>query len=402
MNIFEISQEYFCCPICKGELKIDRIGQTADGLLECMECQHKYIVMHSIPIMLPYGYVETGIRERFLQMHPDYRVAFEGLNPVVHDDIKQHQIKTWGAQYSDADIAFPASRTIPQTRDVFVRSVFYKNSRKLLYDVILSKRERDNEVFLDIGCGQGAFTHFGTQNFKLYFGLDISFEAILRCYSSFPFKNSIFLVGDAESLPLRNASANVCAAQWLFEHLGNPQKCANEISRVLSNRGNAYIDTNHRNFLFTYRWFQMVFTPKKYWRRMEEAGHSHDRFFDKDQIQKIFKQADFTRINTRLCFFLMDMLISKKIMSPMFKTIGKFVGRQNPNLAPTRGKDKQFVELIDFDKKTEFISLRSRKDYLIKAFNFFMTVLYHFLFLDRLLELCGIGESVILITEKAE
>lgn len=32
MNIFEISEQYFCCPMYKGGLKTERIGRTADGV----------------------------------------------------------------------------------------------------------------------------------------------------------------------------------------------------------------------------------------------------------------------------------------------------------------------------------------------------------------------------------
>ena len=254
MDIFEISEQYFCCPICKGKLKIERIGKTADGILECVECNHKYLVMDNIPIMLPYSYVEARIKDGFLGRHPNYRALFEDIATVIDDNIKQHQIKTWGTQYFEVINAFSVSRTVPQTRDVYSHNLFYTNSRKLLYDIILNKRKRDdNEVFLDVGCGEGAFAYFGMENFKLYFGMDISFSAISKCYSKFSFKNCVFLVGDAENIPLRNASVNVCAAQWLFEHLSNPQKCASEISKILSNHGNVYIDTNHRNFTLHFK-----------------------------------------------------------------------------------------------------------------------------------------------------
>lgn len=403
MNIFEICEHYFCCPICKSELNIQRIHGTPDGVLLCAKCGHKYLILDNIPIMLPFSYVETKIKDQFFQRHPNERHLFKNLSSSMDDNIKQHQIETWGRQYFEGAIKIPVARIIPQTESAHIHNLFYRNSRKLLFNIVWNKRKsRDNNLFLDIGCGEGAFTSIGSQNFKLYFGMDISFNAISKCYSKYPFKNCVFFVGDAENIPLKNASVDICAAQWLFEHLNNPYKCTTEIFRVLSNHGNVYIDTNHKEFSFTYRWCQMIFTPEYYWYRMEEAGHSHDRFFKRKQIQNMFKQVGFRRINTRLCYFLLDMFISNKIITPMFRIIGKIkhVEPQMQKHISNETKNSLPSGLIEFAKKDEFIPAHSTKENLIKLINFIIQISYHLLIPDRILEIFWKGESVILVAEK--
>lgn len=189
----------------------------------------------------------------------------------------------------------------------------------------------------------------GVQNFKLYFGMVISSNAILKCYSTYLLKNCVFFVGDAERIPLKNMSVDMCGAQGLFEHLSNPKKCATEIFRILSNHGGVYIDTNHKDF----------------------------------------------------SFFICDMFISKKLMTLMFRIIVKLKHEwQKQKNSSNETKDGLPIGLIEFDKKDDFIPVRSRKDNFKKIFNFVIGVAYYPLIPDRILEIVGQGESVILMADK--
>ena len=402
MNIFEIIEKYFCCPTCKGTLRITRINRSADGLLQCVECQHRYFVLDNIPVMLPYGYVETDIKQQFLSRYPHYRGLFDDIPTTADDPVKRHQISTWGTQYKHVTSGSEVQRTIPQTTDVTLINPLYKNSRELLRSIVSRKTaSHNNEAFLDIGCGRGTFTHLGNQHFQLYFGMDISFDAIAKNLRTLPFKNCIFFVGDAEDIPLRNSSVDVCAAQWLFEHLGNPSRCAREMFRVLASNGVAYVDTNHKAFMLTYRWFQLVFSPEQYWGRMEQAGHCHDRFFSRNGIHNIFEQAGFKRIRTKLCYFMLDMLIFYKVYDAVLRWIRRFSAMSIKGHVEVSMKNKSVVGLVDFDRKEDFArAVGSTRSLLKKAFNGIVLVMYYCLFVDRLLELCGKGESVILLAEK--
>ena len=42
---------------------------------------------------------------------------------------------------------------------------------------------------------------------------------------------------------------------------------------------------------------------------MDEAGHSHDRFFKREQLHNIFNKAGFKKVNIKLCYFLFDMIL---------------------------------------------------------------------------------------------
>ena len=94
------------------------------------------------------------------------------------------------------------------------------------------------------------------------------------------------------------------------------------------------------------------------------------------------------------------MFISNKVMSPLFRIIKKHVKQRMQRHSSHKIKGKQFVGLIDFERKKEFIAVSTTKDYWKKYLNLTMAVSYYFLFIDRVLELCGSGENVILIAEK--
>jgi len=399
VDIFEICRREFCCPLCKGSLAVQRVGAAGDGAMTCAGCRNVYLIVDNIPILLAPEYVPAGIKQHFLERHPGCRELCGNLGTGRASEIKSHQMETWDRQYDGAASTPPAHRTLPGTRDIEVHDLFYRNSRRVLDEIVLRRREvEENGVFLDIGCGEGTFTEMGMRNFRLYVGMDISFHAILRCHERFPYKNCVFLVGDAERLPLKAGRADLCAAQWLFEHLEDPCRCSEEMFRVLSDGGHAYVDTNHRDFLLTYRWCQMVFSARRYWRRMREAGHSHDRFFGRGQIETLFGDAGFSGVRTHLCYFLMDMFISLKILAPIRKGLAGLASGGRPQ--PPGDRVVGGRGLLEFEEKSEFLPRRTRLDTVRRILNAGAVLAHWLLWADRILELAGKGESVILIAEK--
>ena len=86
----------------------------------------------------------------------------------------------------------------------------------------------------------------------------------------------------------------------------------------------------------------------------------------------------------------------------MFRIVRKIrhVEPQIQKHISNKTKDSHPIGVIDFDKKDEFIPTHSSKDNLIKLINFVIQISYYLLIPDRILEIIGKGESVILIAEK--
>lgn len=398
MNIFEICEHYFCCPNCKANLKAHQFADSGDGFLNCLNCRNNFMIMDNIPIMLAHHLIDDDAKEEFLTRHPQLFGHFSSysVSGWAEDAVKNHQVKTWGNQYrSRAQRGIRVDRVFPPTSDAFLHDLFYSSNKKMLWSRIDKMHNRN--VFLEVGCGEGAFTSSGMRKFGLYLGLDISYQAVLNCYSKYPYKNCLFLVGDAENLPLKDSIVDACGAQWLFEHLAHPEAAAKEMYRILSPGGIAYIDTNHKYFSCTFRWLQMTLSPRKYWARMTEAGHSHDRFFGRLQLQGIFRGAGFSLLETKLCYFLADMLISQYLLTPLLQKIaGAKQERKNKD-----GPVSQIVTLLDFQEKSCNLDVTSSKrEQLITIINFVLDNSRYLFMVDRLLELLGQGESIVLLAER--
>ena len=404
MTIFDICRTYFCCPICKGEISVLQFGELPDGEITCHACYSNFIIFNNIPVMLPWKYVDESVKNEFLKNYSGSSTAVQ-YSAANHenDSVKEHQIHTWSNQYAASNIGTVRERTLPLTKELVCKpNLFHKNTRRLLYSIVTQKRDSGtNRIFLDIGCGEGAFIVEGSQNFQLYFGMDISYQAILNCYRKYPFLNRVFFVGDAENLPLKSTIVDVSGAQWLFEHLQNPAACAAEIARVLTPDGVVYVDTNNRNFTFTFRYFQMKLRPHWYWRRMDEAGHSHDRFFTAAQLKDIFSGVGFSLASVRNAYFLVDMLVSVFVL-PFIEIA--FTGVGSVPEEPNNGKRVQeavsHLVIMNYECKSNF-QIHSSERKAVKRFLQIILNIFHYMIVpDRILEVFGLSEGLVLVAVK--
>lgn len=396
MSVFELCEKYFCCPRCKGLLRAQPFPGTSDGLLICYSCRYPYIILDNIPVMLPYSLIPEYIMTPFRNKYPQVSKYYQGIPGEDRvDAVKVTQINAWGTQYDVRPKSFPRERITPPTTQTFLHDLFYPNTKKLLWERIVGH----NGFFLELGRGDGAFVSVAAKNFAMYFGMDISYEAIRSCYNRYPYKNCVFLVGDAENIPLREGLMDACVAQWLLGHLANPEIAAREMVRVLKPGGVAYMDTNHARFVLTYRWFQLIFTPKKYWRRMEEAGHSHDRFFTRARLVRLFEHAGLMDIETHLAYFLLDMLMNNHLLGPLLASV-----TQRSSLAhggsPYTSMISEGSQCLEFQEKTDFKPFSAKGRRVIETVNRLLEGLRFFFVPDRLLEVCGQGESVVLVGNK--
>ena len=398
MNIFEICKKYFLCPLCKGTIIVKNFENGCDGYIECTECLHRYIIINNIPIMVDFAYVGEEPKRIFFSRYPQLKSCFNSKTQILNE-VKLTQIGRWDKQYSTR--FFMPERTTPETRKVHIYNILSRNSIKKLHRVIANRRSKfQNQIFLDVGCGVGGLSSIASENFQLYFGMDISFNSVLQSYSEVKAANCIFFVGDAENIPLKNEVVDVTASRWLFEHLDHPQQCSSEMFRILKKGGVAYVDTNHKVFFLTYRWFQMKMRPNSYWKRMEEAGHSHDRFFDRNNLSSIFFDCGFRKVDVNLCYFLWDMVLHLKIMTPVYSFLREnLIGVSNMD-SEKDIKKHSIPTPLEIKPKTTFHPSFSKKDHIKNILNVFMNGIFFLLIIDRWLEFFNKGESLIIIAQK--
>jgi len=93
-------------------------------------------------------------------------------------------------------------------------------------------KNSDGQVAIELGCGKGAFKNI----VKNYIGLDISFYALKKY-----FNQEKVLQANMEYLPFKNESSSLIYSFAAIEHIPRPERCLEEIDRVLKPEGVAIL-----------------------------------------------------------------------------------------------------------------------------------------------------------------
>lgn len=96
----------------------------------------------------------------------------------------------------------------------------------------------------DIGCGQGVISEQVDQTVR-YVGVDASPHLIRRAQERYASERRTFMVGDAYELPLESQSVDGVLSVWVWSHLDNLPKAAQEMARILKPGGGWLIINAH-------------------------------------------------------------------------------------------------------------------------------------------------------------
>ncbi|MFH1650101.1 MAG: class I SAM-dependent methyltransferase [Candidatus Woesearchaeota archaeon] len=156
------------------------------------------------------------------------------------------------------------------------------------------------EAVADIGCGQGACSALVDEKTE-YVGVEPSESLLERAHEIYPEYNKQFILGDAYLIPLGDDSVDAVMSIWVWSHLENLNKVAEEMYRVLKKGGKMLVITANPE---TYE------ERKTFYSHYEVNGNLLTGTFDlgqgktltdttlylhsKEQIEKAIKEAGFT------------------------------------------------------------------------------------------------------------
>ena len=123
-----------------------------------------------------------------------------------------------------------------------------------------NKREIQNKLVLDIGCGSGRFADIVSTMGGTTIALDYS-NAIDAAKDNVNNKNVLFIQGDALSLPIKNEVIDFSYSIGVLHHTPNPKKGVEEAYRVLKKDGIFAISVYSKQSLYT-------FSSVTFWRRV--------------------------------------------------------------------------------------------------------------------------------------
>jgi methionine biosynthesis protein MetW len=161
-----------------------------------------------------------------------------------------------------------------------------------IFDTVSSVLETGNKI-LDVGCGDGFFSHYIKDKFKKMYGAEIVGEVALIAQK----QNIIVSVMDLNmSLSYKDNTFDAVICSDVIEHLFDPGLLLTEIYRVLRPNGQLVLTTpNIRNFRNLYTLvFKGIFPQTSPDTFVWGGGHLH--FFTREDIKNIFNKAGFKRI----------------------------------------------------------------------------------------------------------
>lgn len=153
------------------------------------------------------------------------------------------------------------------------------------------------ENCLDVGCASGYMVSEISKVFPhaKYFGVDIYDKAIAYAKKVYP--HIKFKIASADKLPFKDQSFDLVLFYETIEHVEEPDKCLQEIKRVLKKEGKLILTMDSGNLLFRMVWLVWENTKGKIWK----GAHLHP--FHHQQLEKIIKDSGF-KINNKIFSFL--------------------------------------------------------------------------------------------------
>jgi len=171
---------------------------------------------------------------------------------------------------------------------------------------------------LDIGCGAGFLSnHLAREGFDVT-AVDLSSSCIHIARIRDETKSVKYMVADAYQLPFGPGSFDIVTCTDLLEHVANPQKILNEVSRVLAMNGFFFFHTYNRNWL---AWMMVTLFQRWFATQPNAKLNAYNLFI---------KPRDFSQWlgDHRLALIEMHGIRPRFFQLPMFKLL--FRGKMDP------------------------------------------------------------------------
>ncbi|MFC1663153.1 class I SAM-dependent methyltransferase [Patescibacteria group bacterium] len=186
-----------------------------------------------------------------------------------------------------------------------------------IYLNTLNKIIANNSIVLDVGCGTGGLIEKIKEKPKEIIGLDIDHQALSK--NNFITKK---ILSSAESVPLPEKSIDVVTAEFVIEHLENPNKVFKEIYRLLKTNGSfVFITPNIKNPLmllskYTPPWLHQAYRQGLL-KKSDQIYRTYYRVNTYKQLGDLAYQAGFTTSRLALAGNPEYLSIAKPLVTPV-------------------------------------------------------------------------------------
>jgi len=178
--------------------------------------------------------------------------------------------------------------------------------RKAQSAVISLLNLRENECFLDIGCGTGwALGQISVllKDKGQFYGIDLSPKMIDKAKENFRGKDNFhFINANAEAIPLDNNFFDIIICTNSFHHYFDPLKALNEMRRLLKPDGKAYILDPIADW-----WFLKL--VDKISKSLDPA---HVKLYSTKEFQELFINSGLTYVDSKVIMMQQKVHIAQK------------------------------------------------------------------------------------------
>jgi SAM-dependent methyltransferase/uncharacterized protein YbaR (Trm112 family) len=209
---------FLVCPGCRGDL------QERPEALQCAKCNRHYPVSNGVP-------------------HFDLPATAEGDAAEGRDARRSYWDHGWEERYQKDHAHLARLQTNAEWRAFIAKEQKYLQDCRHILTTEVNREAVAGKIVVDIGCGAGTSSaHFANYGAR-YIGVDHSRHAAmyslrhLRAMQGEGFTAQ----GNAEALPLRDASIDVVYSNGVLHHTPNFNTAMDEAYRVLKPGGRAII-----------------------------------------------------------------------------------------------------------------------------------------------------------------
>ena len=207
-------------------------------------------------------------------------------------------------------------------------SIFHE--RRYRVARLLAPPLSENDLLLDIGCGNAGQTEYFARDAGRAFGLDLHHERLPGFQGKLTerkISNLSLIGGNGELLPFRNGVFDCVTCFEVLEHVENPGRVLREIRRVLTSNAVLFLSVPNRWWIFETHGANLPLLP---WNRIPFFSwlpkRIHDtwaraRIYTLKEIGALVEHCGFSAIETLLLTAPMDVVKVDWLQKALRKTV---------------------------------------------------------------------------------
>ena len=268
--------EKLVCPYCQEDLQVVSVREQHDGSMDsgelaCTSQNHSFRVENGVPILLEEGFFDWAT------INPDKRV-----NLLDDMNWKKMQVKYHHDENLDeATRAYELRRPHGQNRLFETMSLYDLTLAKSLY-----RPGFQGKSLLSFCCGRGMDPEVFWRGGAEIAGLDVvpSSLELVRARLNQIGGSIETICCDAERVPLKDSSFDICQVYDGLHHLPNPYTAIREMARI-AREGIIIAEPNDSPVIRLTKWLGMT-------TEVEESGN-YKHYFDARELERLLRSLGY-------------------------------------------------------------------------------------------------------------